>query len=325
MPNLRPAAKAPSLTGMSTAYFYDPACLTHVTPPGHPERVDRLHAVQAALSGTAFAGLDRRTAPPADPAEIARCHPQDYIDRIRAAIPAQGTHQLDPDTHVSPGSWTAALGGLGQALAAVDAVVSGAAANAFVAIRPPGHHAETARPMGFCLFGTVAIAAKRALDHHGLSRVAVVDFDVHHGNGTQDLLWNEPRTLFASSQQMPLWPGTGAADERGAHDNVINLPLPPGSDGTAFRAAWAPTLARLEAFAPELVLVSAGFDAHAADPLAQLELVEDDFVWITGRLCDLADRHARGRLVSVLEGGYDLTALAASAAAHVGVLMERGA
>lgn len=310
---------------MSTAYFFDPACLTHVTPDGHPERVARLEAIRDALSDPAFDALDRRTAPPADPAELRRCHPQDYIDRIRAAIPASGTRQMDPDTHVSPGSWDAALGALGQALAALDAVVAGQAANAFCAVRPPGHHAETATTMGFCLFGTVAIAAKRALDHHGLNRVAVVDFDVHHGNGTQDLLWAETRTLFVSSHQFPLWPGTGAAHETGAQDNILNLPLPPGTDGAGFRAAWAPVLERLDAFAPDLVLVSAGFDAHAADPLAQLALTEGDFVWITERLCDLADRHAQGRLVSVLEGGYDLTALAASVAAHVGVLVRRGA
>lgn len=311
---------------MNTAYFFDPACLTHVTPPGHPERVDRLHAVQAALSGPAFAGLDRRIAPAADPAEIARCHPQDYIDRIRAAIPDQGSHQLDEDTHVSPGSWNAALGALGQALGALDAVMTGQAANAFAAVRPPGHHAETAMTMGFCLFGTVAIAAKRALDHYGLSRVAVVDFDVHHGNGTQDLLWDEGRALFVSSHQFPLWPGTGKADETGAQGSILNVPLAPGSDGVAFRAAYeAQVFPRLEAFAPELVIVSAGFDAHADDPLAQLNLREDDFVWVTQKLCDIAARHAGGRLVSVLEGGYDLDALGRSVAAHVGVLMERGA
>lgn len=311
---------------MSTGYFFDPACLTHVTPEGHPERVDRLRAIQAALAAPRFAALDRRTAPPADPAELLRCHPQAYVDRIRAAIPSEGSRQMDPDTHVSPGSWDAALGAVGQALAALDAVMAGEMANAFCAVRPPGHHAETAQTMGFCLFGTVAIAAKRALDHHGLSRVAVVDFDVHHGNGTQDLLWAEARTLFVSSHQMPLWPGTGAPDERGAHDNVLNLPLPPGTEGPAFRAAYeSQVFPRLAAFRPEMVIVSAGFDAHRADPLAQLALVEEDFAWVTGRLCDIAAQHAGGRLVSVLEGGYDLQALAASAAAHVGVLMERGA
>ena len=310
---------------MSTGYFFDPAGLGHVTPEGHPERVDRLRAIQAAMAAPAFAALDRRTAPPADPAELLRCHPQAYVDRIRAAMPGQGTVQLDPDTHASPGTWDAALGAVGQAVAAVDAVMAGQMRNAFCAVRPPGHHAETATTMGFCLFGTVAIAAKRALDHHGLARVAVVDFDVHHGNGTQDLLWDEPRALFVSSHQMPLWPGTGAASERGAHDNVLNIPLAPGTEGAAFRAAWEPALARLDALRPDLVLVSAGFDAHRADPLAQLALTEADFVWITRALCQLADRHAGGRLVSVLEGGYDLPALAASVAAHVRVLMEHAA
>lgn len=311
---------------MSTLYLSDPSCLNHITPPGHPERVDRLRAIEAALAAGEFEGLVRRTADPASEAELLRCHPADYIARIRGAIPAAGSRQLDEDTHVSPGSWAAAMGGLGQVLAGLDAVLAGEARNAFAAIRPPGHHAETAKPMGFCLFGTVAIAAKRALDHHGLSRVAVVDFDVHHGNGTQDLLWNEGRALFVSSHQMPLWPGTGTAEERGAQDNVLNLPLPPGCSGQVFRDAYERhVFPRLEAFAPELVIVSAGFDAHLADPLAQLALTEEDFAWITQRLCDLADRHCGGRLVSVLEGGYDLDALAASVAAHVGVLMERGA
>lgn len=310
---------------MTTALFSAPACLSHATPHGHPERADRLRAVLAALDDPGFARLTRHTAPPAALDEVLRCHPQSHVDAIRAAIPEQGTRALDPDTHVSPGSLDAALAALGQVLAALDAVIGGQVQNAFAAVRPPGHHAESARVMGFCLFGTVAIAAKRALDHHGLSRVAVVDFDVHHGNGTQALLWDEGRALFISSHQSPLWPGTGAADERGAQDNVLNLPLPPGCTGARFRAAWDRiALPRLDAFAPELVLISAGFDAHAADPLAQLNLETDDFAWITERLCDIADRHAGGRVVSALEGGYDLDALAASVAAHVAVLMERG-
>ncbi len=311
---------------MSTALFTHSACLEHVTPDGHPERVARLQAVTEALSDPGFDALERREAPPAYPAELLRCHPKGYVDQIRAAIPDEGSRALDADTHVSPGSWDAALAGLGQVLGALDAVMAGEAANAFAAVRPPGHHAETAKPMGFCLFGNVAIAAKRALDHHGLSRVAVVDFDVHHGNGTQDLLWDEARVLFASSQQMPLWPGTGAMKERGAHDNVINMPLPPGADGARFRAMWEEhAFPRLAGFAPELVLISAGFDAHIADPLAQLALEEEDFTWITQRLCDLAEAHAGRRVVSVMEGGYDLEALASSVAAHVRVLMERGA
>ena len=311
---------------MSTAFFTDPACLGHVTPSGHPERVARLEHVLAALDAPEFAALDRRHAGPSDEAELLRCHPQGYIDRIRAAIPKSGTVQLDEDTHVSPGSWDAAVGAVGAANGALDLVLGGGARNAFVGVRPPGHHAETEKPMGFCLFGTVAIAARRALDHHGLSRVAVVDFDVHHGNGTQDLLWSEARAFFVSSHQMPLWPGTGAADETGAHGTVLNVPLPPGCNGTMFRAAYKRNVfPRLEAFAPELVLISAGFDAHVADPLAQLALEVEDFEWITQRLCDLADRHAGGRVVSVLEGGYNLDALAVCVAAHVRVLMERGA
>ena len=311
---------------MPTALFTDPACLRHVTPPGHPERVARMEAVLHALDAPAFAPLLRRQAPAAPEGEILRCHTKAYVDRIRAAIPAEGARQLDPDTLVSPGSWYAATGGLGQVLGALDMVIAGEARNAFAAIRPPGHHAERETPMGFCLFGNVAIAAKRALDHHGLKRVAVVDFDVHHGNGTQDLLWTESRALFVSSHQMPLWPGTGAPEETGAHDNVLNLPLAPGTDGAAFRAAWERTaLPRIDAFKPELVIISAGFDAHADDPLAQLALQVPDFEWITRQLCDIADRHAGGRVVSALEGGYDLDALAASVAAHVSVLMERGA
>jgi acetoin utilization deacetylase AcuC-like enzyme len=310
---------------MTTALLTHPDCLRHVTPPGHPERVGRLEAILDALEDPRFDALLRAEAPMGDEADILRCHPQAYIDRVRAAIPAEGWVALDADTHLSPGSFAAALRAVGAATAAVDMVLAGQAANAFCAVRPPGHHAETATPMGFCLFGNVAIAAKRALDHHGLNRVAVVDFDVHHGNGTQDLLWRETRSLFVSTHQMPLWPGTGDRHETGAHGNVLNVPLPPGTDGARFRAAMeAMVLPALDDFAPELVLISAGFDAHRADPLAQMALVEEDFAWVTRRLCDLADTHAGGRVVSTLEGGYDLPALAASVAAHVDVLMERG-
>jgi acetoin utilization deacetylase AcuC-like enzyme len=311
---------------MTTALFRHDDCLDHRVPPGHPERPDRMRAIAAALAGPAHAALDRLDAPLIDEADLRRCHPQRYIDGIRAAIPDAGIRALDADTHVSPGSLAAALRAAGGAVAAVERVLSGAAANAFVAARPPGHHAEAETAMGFCLFGSVAIAARRALDHHGLERVAVVDFDVHHGNGTQALLWDEPRIRFVSSHQMPLWPGSGAPSERGAHDQILNLPLAPGSDGAAMRAAYeAAVFPMLDAFAPELVLVSAGFDAHAADPLAQLMWREADYAWLTGRLCDLADRHAGGRVVSVLEGGYDLDALAASVSAHLAVLAERGA
>lgn len=311
---------------MTTAWFRHDDCHAHVTPPGHPEQVARLDHVDRALTGPRFAALERREAPVCDEAEILRCHPARYLERVRASVPAHGFRSLDADTHLSPGSLTAAMRAVGGMTAAVDLVLTGGAANAFVGCRPPGHHAERDTAMGFCLFGTVAIGAKRALDHHGLSRVAVVDFDVHHGNGTQDLLWDEPRTLFASSHQMPLYPGTGATDERGAHGQILNLPLAPGSGGAAMRQAWGGTiLPALDAFAPELLLISAGFDAHADDPLAGLMWREADFEWLTGALCDIAARHCGGRVVSALEGGYDLPALAASVAAHVGVLMERGA
>lgn len=276
-----------------------------------------------ALSDPAFDGLTRREAPVAARDEVLRCHPEDYIAKIEAAIPAEGYRSLDADTHVSPGSLDCALRAVGGACAAVDAVLDEEARNAFVAMRPPGHHAETATAMGFCLFGTVSIAAKRALDQHSLSRVAVIDFDVHHGNGTQDLLWDEPRTLFCSSHQMPLYPGSGAAHETGAHGNVLNTPLDPMSGGTEMRRTYErEVFPAIEAFKPELILVSAGFDAHQADPLANLNWSTQDFAWITQEICALADRLCDGRVVSCLEGGYDLDALGASAAAHVSKLME---
>ena len=307
---------------MVTALFTHPDCDLHREPPGHPEQSARLTAVKNALAGM---DLLRLEAPLGAEADIARCHSKRYIDRVAASVPTQGWAQIDGDTYLAPGSYQAALRGVGGVCAAVDLVLSGGAATAFVATRPPGHHAETETPMGFCLFGNVAIAAKRALDHHGLGRVAIVDFDVHHGNGTQDLLWDEPRLRFASSHQMPLFPGSGAAHEVGAHGQIINLPLRSGSTGADMRAAYdAHIFPQIDAFAPELILVSAGFDAHRADPLANLNWVEDDFAWLTNRICDLADTHCAGRVVSALEGGYDLAALAASAAAHVTVLKERG-
>ena len=304
-----------------TLIFAHATSAQHITPAGHPERVDRIAAVERGLAGLA---VKRRISPLAAQADILRCHPQAYIDRIRLAEPASGTVQLDADTWMSPGSYQAALRAVGGACAAVDAVLAGQDKTAFVLARPPGHHAETATPMGFCLFGTVAIAAKRALYHHGLGRVAVVDFDVHHGNGTQDLLWHEPRAFLATSQQMPLWPGTGDPSQTGAHGQILNLPLPPESTGAMMRAAYeVQVFPALDAFKPDLILISAGFDAHAADPLANLNWHEDDFAWLTHRLCDLAASHAQGRVVSCLEGGYDLGALQTSVAAHVSVLMER--
>ena len=307
-----------------TLLVENPAGLEHHTPAGHPERVERLAAVTAALSAPEFDDLTRMIAPMADEAALLLGHPQTYVDWVRAQMPDSGRAALDADTHASPATWEAALRGVGGCMAAVDAVLTGRARNAFVATRPPGHHAERTRAMGFCLFSTVAIAARHALEHHGLSRVAVVDFDVHHGNGTQDVLWDEPRALFISSHQMPLYPGTGAASERGGSNNVLNLPLPPGSDGAAMRRAFQTQgFARLRDWAPDLILISAGFDAHADDPLANLMWDETDFAWITRGLCDIADEVCGGRVVSTLEGGYDLPALAASAAVHVMELKER--
>ncbi|MTE00503.1 histone deacetylase family protein [Paracoccus sp. YIM 132242] len=305
---------------MTTALFTHPDAERHITPPGHPEQVARYAAVIDALADL---DLDRREAPRAEEAEILRCHPLRYLDRIRAAIPDEGWQMLDADTHLSPGSLDAALRGAGGAVAAVDAVLSGEVANAFVAMRPPGHHAERETPMGFCLFGNAAIAAKRGLDYHGLDRVAVLDFDVHHGNGTQDLLWDEGRAFFASTHQMPLYPGTGAASERGAHEQVMNVPLRPGSDGEAGQAAWRDILARARDFRPQLVIVSAGFDAHAADPLAQLNWDDADFAAITRMICDMA-ADLSAPVVSCLEGGYDLAALGRSVRAHLDVLLEAG-
>ena len=296
--------------------FSDEAFARHLVPEGHPERPERMAAVARGLSGLA---VEERPAPLAAEAELLRCHPADYVVRLKAAVPATGLRAIDGDTWLSPGSWEAGLRAVGGACAAVDAVLGGEARAAFVAARPPGHHAEEAVAMGFCLFGTVAIAAKRALDHHRLTRVAVLDFDVHHGNGTQDLLWDEARVRFVSSQQMPLFPGTGYADERGAHGQITNLPLNPGSDGRAMWAAWAPELARLRDWQPELILLSAGFDAHIDDPLGGLGWTTADFARLTRAIADLAAGCGAG-VVSCLEGGYDPDALEDTVRAHVSEL-----
>lgn len=311
---------------MTTALFTHADAAAHLMPPGHPERVARIEAIWAALSDPAFDALDRREAPLAATDDLLRCHPQGYIDAVARRVPAQGWAALDGDTQIMATSLPAALRSVGGAVAAVDLVLSGGATNAFVAMRPPGHHAERQTAMGFCIFGSVSIAAKHALDVHGLGSVAVMDFDVHHGNGTQDLLWDEPRATFVSTHQSPLYPGSGMRADRGAHGQIVNIPLPPGTAGPAYREAFdSLAMPALRAAAPELILVSAGFDAHRDDPLAQMGLTAADFGWITGRLCDVAEECCAGRLVSVLEGGYDLDALADSVAAHVGVLMARGA
>jgi acetoin utilization deacetylase AcuC-like enzyme len=307
---------------LGTLVFSSADFAGHMTPPGHPEQVARLASVARAIARVGLTPID---APRGDVAEVLRCHPQSYFDKVANTVPSRGWAALDGDTHLSPGSLKAALRAVGGMVAAVDAVMSGTATNAFVAGRPPGHHAETATAMGFCLFGTVAIGAKRLLDHHGLTRVAIVDFDVHHGNGTQDLLWDESRVLFMSSHQMPLYPGSGAAHERGAHGQIINIPLRSGSGGAAMRAAYdAQVFPALAAYRPEFILISAGFDAHEDDPLAGLNWQDEDYAWITRRLLDIADAHCGGRVVSTLEGGYDLEALDYSVAAHLGAMKERG-
>lgn len=304
---------------MVTALISHDDCLKHVTPPGHPEQVARLDVVLGALEGM---DLHRVSAPLAADDDILRAHPKAHVDAVKNAAPASGWRSLDADTHMSVGSLAAAYRAAGGVVRAVDMVLAGEVGNAFAAVRPPGHHAERETAMGFCFFGSVAIGAKHALEHHGLQRVAIVDFDVHHGNGTQNLVEDDARILFCSTHQSPLYPGTGAADETGV-GNVLNVPLPDGTGSKAFRDVMERiVLPRVDAFAPELIMISAGFDAHKADPLAGMMLETSDFAWITRRICDLADLHCNGRVVSALEGGYDLEALGASAAAHVGVLEE---
>lgn len=305
-----------------TLLFTHPAGLRHDTGRGHPERPARLAAVLARLDQPRLAGLKRRDAPTATLDQIGRVHGAAMIERVRAAVPASGYGAIDADTILSPDSWEAALTAAGAVVAAVDAVLAAQAKTAFCAVRPPGHHAEPDRAMGFCLFNNIAIGAAQALAVHGLARVAIVDFDVHHGNGTQEWAWHRPNVFFASTHQSPLYPGTGSAEERGAHGNILNLPLRPGAGGVAFREAFtARLLPFIAASEPELVLISAGFDAHEDDPLGGLQLTESDYAWATRELAKIAALSAKGRIVSSLEGGYDLEALAASAAAHVEALL----
>jgi acetoin utilization deacetylase AcuC-like enzyme len=302
--------------------FTHPAMLGHDPVSGHPESPARLAAV---LEGLKAFDLERREAPEAERDAIERVHPSGYVDALNAAFREAGAArvQLDPDTAIAPGSQEAIYRAAGACVAAIDAVMAGESEMAFCAVRPPGHHAEPLSPMGFCVFNHVAIAALHALDAHGLQRVAVIDFDVHHGNGRQTVAEKEPRLLFASTHQAPLYPGTGAANETGIAGNVVNAPLPPGASSAAWRAAMeARVLPALDAFAPELILVSAGFDAHEADPLAQMALTDEDFAWAGRRLRAAALQHCQGKLVSTLEGGYDLAALARSVSAYVGALQH---
>ena len=308
---------------MTTLLYTHQTCLDHDPGEYHPESPARLRAVLEALRAPEFAGLGRRQAPEAALDDIARVHPRRFVERMLAAVPASGHIGIDADTILCPASGRAALHAAGAVVAAVDAVAAGEADNAFCAVRPPGHHAEPGRAMGFCLFNNVAIGALRAREVHGFARVAVIDFDVHHGNGTQACFYDDADLFYASTHQSPLYPGTGSRDETGIARNVVNVPLPPRAGSPEFRLGVSREIVpALEAFRPEMVLISAGFDAHKSDPLAQLLLDEADYAWVTEQLLAVARRHAAGRLVSTLEGGYDLAALAASAAAHLRALMS---
>ena len=305
-----------------TALFTHPACLDHDTGPGHPERPDRLRAVLAALEAEEFKDLRRETAPLAEESQLLLAHTVRHVDGVRQRLPHSGLAAIDPDTIVSPGSWEAARRAAGAVVAAVDLVMAKRVPNAFCAVRPPGHHAERTGAMGFCLFNNIAIGALHARQVHQVRKIAVVDFDVHHGNGTQDVFENDPDLLFASTHQSGIYPGTGSAAEHGIANNVVNVPLPSGTRGEAWRAAMSGSLLpALTAFEPDLILISAGFDAHEDDPLAGMRLTAEDFGWGTEMICKVAEQLCGGRVVSTLEGGYDLDALAESAAAHVRALL----
>lgn len=309
---------------MTTVVMHHPACLGHLPGQGHPESPQRLHAVMDALRQPEFAGLDWREAPCGTRDQLLLVHDAEYVDAIAAASPQRGLVALDGgDTLMSPGTWDAVMRCVGAACAGVDAVVAGEAGNVFCATRPCGHHAEPDRAMGFCIFNQAAIAAVHALEAHGLQRVAVIDFDVHHGNGTQTAFFHRPQLFFGSSHQSPLYPGTGAASESGASGNIVNLPLPPGCGSALFRSRVArELLPALQRFAPQLIVISAGFDAHRCDPLANMNLEDDDFAWITREVMAIAAEACEGRIVSILEGGYSGEGLADGCAAHVRALMQ---
>ncbi|MBO1020506.1 histone deacetylase family protein [Methylobacterium sp. SD274] len=305
-----------------TVLFHHAAAFEHRTPHGHPERPERMKAVQEALGTADFSGLDRRSPEAAALESVFLAHPEEWVRAILRSVPSEGLAHLDSDTVLSPGTMDCVLRGVGAAVQGVDLVMTGAARNAFSAMRPPGHHAERTKAMGFCVFNNAAIAALHARKVHGAERVAIVDWDVHHGNGTQDIVWSDPSVLFCSTHQMPLYPGSGAVSEEGEHGTIVNAPLKPFADGDAFKEAMrSRILTRLEAFKPDLIVISAGFDAHWRDPLANLMLEAEDFAWATSQVMEIADRTCDGRIVSLLEGGYDLKGLGDSVAAHVSVLM----
>jgi acetoin utilization deacetylase AcuC-like enzyme len=309
---------------MTTLLLTHADCIEHAPPEGHPERPDRLRAIMAMLEAEPFEDLIREEAELGSLEHVAKAHPQDYISLIEGSRPDEGLEPLDPDTWMGPKSWDAALRCVGAATRAVDAVMERDVDNAFCAIRPPGHHAESNRAMGFCLFNSVAVAAHHARDEYLAERVAVVDFDVHHGNGTQDIFWNDEDLFYASTHQMPLYPGSGSRSETGV-GNIFNAPLTPNDEGEQFREALdTVVLPALDTFAPDLLIISAGFDAHRLDPLANINLVEEDFAWATLKLMELADNHCDGRVVSMLEGGYDLKGLTASCGVHIQALMHGG-
>lgn len=308
---------------MTTALYTHESCLRHDPGRGHPESPDRLKVVLSALEEDSFSALARYEAPRATIEQIARIHPIDHVTQILEGMPEQGYARIDADTVVSPASGEAVLRAAGAVCAAVDNVVAGTVKNAFCAIRPPGHHAEPTIPMGFCVFNSIAVGAAQARSRHGMERIAVVDFDVHHGNGTQAAFQNDPNLFYASTHQSPLYPGTGSPRETGIRNNIVNAPLPPGAGSDLFREAMAlRVLPALQRFAPEFLLVSAGFDAHRDDPLAGLRLTDDDYRWVTGELARVADICCGGRIVSALEGGYDLDALARCVSIHVQGLMQ---
>lgn len=310
---------------MTTRLYENAVFLEHETPAGHPERADRLRSLNIALEHPNFAPLQRVEAKIANEDAVLLAHPEEHLFAVMRQTPEEEgeINQIEADTYVSPKSLQAALTAIGGAMAAVDAVMAGEIANAFVAGRPPGHHAEKSKAMGFCLFNTVAIAARHAQKTYGAERVAIIDWDVHHGNGTQDIFWDDPSVLFCSTHQMPLYPGTGARDETGTKNNVVNAPLSPNVGSDHFREAFkSRVLPALNDFSPDIILISAGFDAHHRDPLAQINLVGEDFDWATGRLMEVADRFAHNRVVSILEGGYDLEGLAESAGLHILRLMK---